>query len=511
MYQKITKTLTYFYIVPLFAMIFFNTINSLLRTTYFDQYRDVEVAMYRWDSPVIVLFWIVIILGGIGFIHKKSTLSSLHLNRASLIFAGLFCLYFILLFRAEVTCDSSLISKLVIEFMHENYTAFSQGGYLYSYSFQIGFAALLELIYRLFGVENYITFQILNILSILIILHFLNKITKELFDEEAILKLESVLSFGMLPLFLFSTFVYGDIIGWSFGICAMYCIIRYLKMPSIKYIIITGLLFTFGTLIKSNINILVVAASIALFLYSIERKHYLSLLWIPILFLFSQIGVWGINYYYTLRAGLEEYPAGIPKIAWIAMSFQEADENGWACGWYNAYNWNVYVNNNYDRAKVTQDCLESLKESFYRFFHEQRYAINYFYKKFTSQWNAPTFQSMITNEWATRHVENLSSMAVFFIYGLGYRILYSLMNIFHFFIFLCSSCFFIKERKKWSLPKAYYLLNIFGGFLFHMLWEAQSRYILGYFVIMLPMAACGCYHLLNFIHQQISKRAMSPK
>ena len=41
--------------------------------------------------------------------------------------------------------------------------------------------------------------------------------------------------------------------------------------------------------------------------------------------------------------------------------------------------------------------------------------------------------------------------------------------------------------------KAYFMLNIFDGFLFHMLWEAQARYILGYFVLLLPLAACGLY------------------
>ena len=35
------------------------------------------------------------------------------------------------------------------------------------------------------------------------------------------------------------------------------------------------------------------------------------------------------------------------------------------------------------------------------------------------------------------------------------------------------------------------LITIIGGFLFHMLWEAKGRYILPYFVMMLPMAAVG--------------------
>lgn len=203
---------------------------------------------------------------------------------------------------------------------------------------------------------------------------------------------------------------------------------------------------------------------------------------------------------------MTEYPSGIPKIAWIAMSMQETDEGGYACGWYNAYNWDVYAINNYDSDQTTVACIDSLKHSAQKFVHEQRYTLNFFYKKFTSQWNAPTFQSMVTNEWASRQVKNLSPIANYFIYGRGHYILYEIMNIYHFLIFLCSSLFFIFQRKKWTLLKAYYLLNIFGGFFFHMLWEAQSRYILGYFVLMLPIAACGCTYLFESIAKIITSK-----
>ena len=45
--------------------------------------------------------------------------------------------------------------------------------------------------------------------------------------------------------------------------------------------------------------------------------------------------------------------------------------------------------------------------------------------------------------------------------------------------------------KKKELEQYVLLITIFGGCLFHMLWEAKGRYILPYFVMMLPMAAVG--------------------
>lgn len=497
--SKIIRILTYFYIIPFAVMVFFNTINSLLRTTYFELYQIVETAKYKWDQPILVLLFTIVILIALYLSWKKKLLERFDLNKLSVIFAGLFSLCIVLIFRSEATCDSSLISDIAIEFCQNNYATFEQGGYLYSYSFQIGFAALLELIYRIFGIENFIVFQLLNIVSIMVILNMLNRITGEIFEDKNIQQMEAFLSFGMLPLFLFSTFVYGDIIGWAFGISAIYYIIKYLKDNHWKSIVTAGILLMFGTLIKSNINILLVATVIAVFLNSVHKKDYKQLLWIIVLFIFSQLGVRCVNQIYVSRAGLTEYPGGIPKIAWVAMSMQETDEGGYACGWYNAYNWDVYAENGYDTVQTSSACMENLKDSLNKFVHEQKYTLNFFYKKFTSQWNAPTFQSMITNEWASRHVDGLSPVANFFLYGLGRDILYGIMNVYHFIIFLGSSLFFIFQKDKWTFLKAYYILNIFGGFLFHMLWEAQSRYILGYFVLMLPLAACGCCYLFKLI------------
>ena len=325
------------------------------------------------------------------------------------------------------------------------------------------------MIYRIFGIENYLVFQMLNVISIMIFIWMLGKITDELFENKRVSRIEAILALGMLPLFLFSTFVYGDIIGWAFGISAIYFVIRYLKADKWQFVITASVLLSLGIVVKSNINILVVASVIAILLNAIYKKRFQSLI------IISQFGMGAVQAVYTQRAVLSKYPEGIPKIAWVAMSMQETDEGGYACGWYNGYNWAVYRENEYDRARTTQACVQNLKQSLHKLIHEQKYALNFVYKKFTSQWNAPTFQAMITNEWSMRHTDNDSALAHYFVFERGRDILYELMNIYHFLLFFCTSAYFLLNHGRWSLPKAYYILNIFGGFLFHMIWEAQSR------------------------------------
>lgn len=510
--QKIIRVLTYFYLVPLAVMVIFNTFNSLLRTTYFELYKDMETAKYKWDNPFLVLAVTAAVLAILFLMWKKGWFDrAVHLPAVAVCFGGVCSLVIVLLVRGTPICDGETLSEIAVEFMHGNYAAFEQGEYLFSYSFQIGMTAFLEVIYRIFGIKNYLAFQLINVICIMIFLWLLNRITYELFENDRIGRLEAVLSMGMLPLFLFSTFVYGDVIGWAFGISAIYFTIRFLKTDRLPLVIGAAFLLAAGIVVKSNISILLVAAVIAVILHTFEKKRYMFLLSILLMAVLARFFTGAVEAAYAQRAGLNEYPKGIPKIAWVAMSMQETDEGGYACGWYNSYNWAIYGQNGYDRSATAKACLDNLKQSLGKFAHEQRYAVNYFYKKFTSQWNAPTFQAMISNEWSTRHSDKTTEIARYFLFEKGRDILYELMNIYHFLLFFTAAVCFLPGKNKWSLPKAYFALNIFGGFLFHMIWEAQSRYILGYFVLILPFAACGCAKLFDEIERKSIKNAVKEK
>lgn len=90
---------------------------------------------------------------------------------------------FVLTFRCGVVCDSGAISEYAIQFMKGNYEAFQEGSYLYHFPFQLGMIAFLELLYRLLGVENFLVFQVINILAITGIVRCLQKITGLLFEK----------------------------------------------------------------------------------------------------------------------------------------------------------------------------------------------------------------------------------------------------------------------------------------------------------------------------------------
>lgn len=503
------KKLTLFYMIPLWLVLMGNCIFSWLQTTYFELYMHVELPEYKKDHPLIlfvmIVFLILILSAVHKFLQKNIAFVNLKMLRIfSCIFAAVISSFFVFLFRCGVVCDSGLVNDIVIQIMQGNYEAFEIGAYLHHYPFQIGLVAALELVYRVFGIENYIAFQLINVVSIVCIIFMLQKITEELFDEKEVAFWEAVLSWGMLPLYLYATFIYGDIIGFALGISAICCGIRYIKSNQWRYLLEAGILFAFAIIIKSNIYVLLVAFVIAMLLKMIKEKKWNLMVWLILILFAVQGSSYLVSMVYARRAGMEQMLQGTPKTAWIAMSLQEANEEENGCGWYNGYNWKIYEQNGFDYNTTNEICIENIEESVKRFVQNPKEAIYFFYRKFISQWNAPTFQSLITNEWYSRYTENRSALADFFLYGWGRKILYQWMNFYHLLMFICAGagCFYC--IKNWRLERAYLTLNIFGGVLFHMIWEAQSRYVLGYYVLMLPLAAVGCYQLLC-----VNKRKMN--
>lgn len=124
-----------------------------------------------------------------------------------------------------------------------------------------------------------------------------------------------------------------------------------------------------------------------------------------------------------------------------------------------------------------------------RFRSDPLYAGWFYGEKFVSQWNDPSYECFAmthTNGWKRCGVVN--SMFV----GKLNTLMIWFMNQYQSLIFMGVFLWLIYGfwRKK-ELEDRILLIFILGGFFFHMIWEAKGRYILPYFVAMLPMAAVG--------------------
>lgn len=494
--DRIIYFLTLCYMLPAGALLAFNTICSLSQTTYMELYQDTEKPLYKADLPILLLLLaILFILLTKIFFHKYPANETLckTWERSSLFFALSLCLLIIFIYRVRVACDSESISDIAIAFLQGDYSGFEGDSYLAHYPHQLGMIAFLQLVYFLFGIKNFTVLQFMNAIAICVVIYFLHRITEELFHNFRIQILLSGLCMGMLPFYLYVTFIYGDIPSMGFAVPAIYLVIRYLNTKKRRLLVPASLCMCFAILLKSNNTVILAASMITLILFSIKEKDWFSIFFATALFLLPTLGSYGIQCYYANAAGLTEIPPGIPKVAWVAMGLQENEyiENGW----YNSYNWVVYSQYGLDTKKTTEVCLASIKDSIHSFLSAPKSGLYFFYRKFISQWNDPGFQSQITNEWYSRHRDDHSSLALYLIYGNGRLILEWLMNVYHFLVLLGASVYTFVQTKKRSLPASFLALCVFGGYFFHLFWEAGGRYGLGYFVLCVPMAAYGLWTL----------------
>lgn len=498
--EKIIYILTLCYMIPCGILLAFNTVFSLFQTTYMELYQEIEKPLYKPDSPAFLLLLTLIftVLWGFFFKKRPATQKLCRLfEKTALIYSVIVCILIILIYRVNVACDSQALSEIAVAFLKGDYSSFSGDNYLVHYPHQLGMIGFLEFIYYIFGVNNFTVPQLLNVIAIYSTVYFLHRIAEELFHDFSVRILLSILCFGMLPLYLYSTFIYGDIPGMGFAMPAVCLVIRYLNTGKRFLVVPASLCMGFAILFKSNNSVILAAAFIILLLYSISAKDWFSLVFAAALLVLPAVGTSLVDFYYVWVSGISEIPDGIPKIAWVAMGLQENEylENGW----YNGYNWVTYSSCGFDTEKTTQLCLMSIKESLSRFISAPKSGLRFFYQKFISQWNDPGFQSQITNEWYSRHRDDQSSLALYLIYGDGRLILEGLMNCYHFIILLGAfvGAFFCARRR--SLAAAFLILCVFGGYFFHMFWEAGGRYGLGYFVLCVPMAAYGLWMLIKAV------------
>lgn len=122
-----------------------------------------------------------------------------------------------------------------------------------------------------------------------------------------------------------------------------------------------------------------------------------------------------------------------------------------------------------------------------------------------SQWNAPMYQSIAMNE--SVGGEQLPVVRELFARGRLAELLALWMKIFQLLMY-GGILFLLLYRRDKFMPMEWYLLLIavFGGFLFSLMWEAKTRYILPYLFMQIPYMAMGINEIITVMEQKIEQK-----
>ena len=161
-----------------------------------------------------------------------------------------------------------------------------------------------------------------------------------------------------------------------------------------------------------------------------------------------------------------------PNISYFLMAMEEGPR---ANGWYKESIGEAALK---DPENIEKEYLERIKERLVYFSQNIGYTFNFYIMKIASMWTENTYSAIRSNVTQDNDtLQNITKPLTFYQKAL--------------LIITCLCCLIIiiQNRKKLSLDIIFLITIFVGGFAFHILWEAKSRYILPYIVVLIPIAS----------------------
>lgn len=188
--------------------------------------------------------------------------------------------------------------------------------------------------------------------------------------------------------------------------------------------------------------------------------------------------------------------AGVPAVAYVAMGLQWSE--GRAPGSWNGYHSSLYMECGYDEKLTAKISFEAVRDSLRYMANNPVYTVRFFYYKLVEQWDREDAMCL----YGTLNFYGERTQAAWNIYeGDAKEKLLFVMAVHQGILYIGAACFCVLAAVNWKkrrtgggtgrLQNLILLVTFIGGFLFSLLWEAQSRYIMPYCVMLIPYAADG--------------------
>lgn len=482
---------------------------------------ETQLVLTKWDNPLGNLLGILAFGGvfalALSWGRKNPSLTKRVLLFSTSLWLLLCCAVFIVFSKTVPAADAYSVYDIASSLAMGNTSVIHPtDSYLSYYPQQVGLVAFFEPIIRLwnllpFDLPAYHFIKVIYAFLGIVIFLFQYLTVHTLFHNDRTDIIFILLSGANLPFIMYTSFVYGEIPSFAAVSIGIYCFLRFLcalresrKRESLVACILALLFFTLSVMLRKNSLIIIIAVVlVSLFSWLKERKHLLLLF--AVLCAICAVSILPlVQKGYELRAG-NTLKSGVTATSYFAMGMQESSR---ANGWYNGFNFNTYQETGMNSELTNEISRMAIEERLTYFKENPGYAASFYLGKYLSQWADGTYacrQATLATFGGRQAVFNE-------IYEGKYSELFiaycnALQNI----IYLGSFLFCLGMlRKKINtsikeLPLYLGFIAVFGGFLFHMLWEANSRYIFLYGMLLLPYAASGLSWVLSALMAKRTK------
>lgn len=511
------------------AVILFLFIAAISHTAHF--WND-SVTMYHeglhYEKDNIILnvlhtILFVSIISLISFIFSKfnKKVSYFILITVSLLFILILGIWWVNFVRAPVKSDQGTVFALANSFVKEDYGMVKGKGYFYMHPLQYGCVLGMELIIKLVGNGEALTFQMINAVFITGIIALVYYLTNKIYLNRKVNQNVYLLSGLLLVLPLYSTVVYGNIFGLFFSLLAVCFLFKFYEDYKIRYILLTTISLMIAIIFKSNYEIVMIAILISL---SIEliKKYNVKVLACMILIILGFSISYPLVYSIVEKRTGEEVNEGIPMITYIAMAILKpySRNSGWYHDSINVET--IYPGNDFDEEKTKQASKETIINRLKEFYHAPKMMIKFYQDKICSTWIEPAFQTL----WWSEPLEVFdgqpqeykdyilnNELLIGILHGDEHKVIITYLDIIEITIFIMSIISLISGIRYGTYDHKNFVLIItfLGGFLFHILWETKSIYVIPFYIMLLPSAADGIEVTNEFISTNFNKLLVKTK
>ena len=397
--------------------------------------------------------------------------------------------------------DPAKVYGIAMQWRRGNFSAYAEGGYLFRYPFQAGIILFYYLLSFVFGLDNYVGLQLVNVLALLAVYVLLVKLSALFWKKDEGLPIVVYTALILwVPIAFYVTYLYGILPGMALSLGAVYFAARYFDTRKYQYLLPACVCMGLATVIKMNCLIYLVA--IACFLLYDALMSVLSSLretgkagrrWAGSLAAIALMGLSVAGCSQATAACVETlsgYEAGDGEamVSWVVMGLQETPLGP---GGYSGYIGDIFVRYEYDTDKIVEASIADIRKIMTRMSENiLDEGVTFFARKNAFQWNDPTFISLDRTRGRNPAVA-LSAFVRSLIDGRGSVILSVLLNYAQTLLLLGMLLYVL---LCWRSDNLYELLGavvFLGGYLFHFIWESSASYTIPYFVILIPYAVKG--------------------
>ena len=486
-------------------------VGSFLTTCYADNMETQQV-LFRLDNPLWNLLelagFCLLFCGCLYFYDKFGE----KFRRGLLIFTlgFLFCLGVLLILfgRTVPAADAMSVYNAALEWIQGNRDVIHPTvSYLSYYPQQIGLMAFLELLLRIWNLTgisapawHFIKLLYVCLLCVTILFQYLSLkyLWRERWEEISCCYL--ILVCCNLPMVMYSSFVYGEIPSFAALSVGLYLLLRLLAEAgsTITRKVLTGIgsivFFTLSVMLRKNSLIPIIAVLLVLLWVALRSgrsvRMRLYLLAMAVCLAVTSVSILPmVQKYYEKKAG-NTLSSGVTAMSYFAMGMQEASRG---CGWYNGFNIDTYDATGMDSAAANEISRQAIQERLSYFREHPGYAADFYVRKHLSQWADGTYASrqatLATYGGRSEFFQEVydgSLSSAYIEWGNAWQNVLYLGT-----LLFCVSA--VRRRREGADSLYLYvgLIAVLGGFLFHILWEANSRYIFLYSLMLMPYCAAG--------------------